>query len=38
MHLYKWTPAQVYALTIEDFAFAVKHTLRIGKQQSRKPG
>jgi hypothetical protein len=31
MHLYHWTPAQVFALTIDDFNFAVKHTARIAR-------
>lgn len=35
MHLYKWTPQQVYSMTLEDFAFAVKHTLRIGREQKK---
>lgn len=36
MYVYGWTPSAVFALSIDDFNFAVKHTLRVGKQINKK--
>jgi len=38
MHIYKWTPDQVFGLTLDDFAFAVTHTGKVAKeiQKARK--
>lgn len=32
MHIYKWTPDQVFALSLDDFEFAVKHTVKAAKE------
>lgn len=32
MYVYGWSPSDVFAMKIDDFNFAVKHTLRVGKQ------
>lgn len=32
MYVYGWTPDAVWGMTIDDFNFAVKHTLRVGKK------
>lgn len=36
MYVYGWTPSAVFALTLDDFAFAVKHTIRVGKEMKKR--
>lgn len=36
MYVYGWTPSAVFGLSLDDFIFAVEHTVRVGKELKKR--